>query len=85
MIEHEHGEMRLVLGKFLPPRIAMCLLDVILKPDEAEAAMGDLAEGFVRRGSSAYAVWWYRAQVARLVFEEMMKLLRLYSQARAGR
>ena len=69
------------------PRFPLRLIDCICKPDVADEIVGDLREAFAKRASNEprYAIVWLWVQTARLVFEEGMKLLRLYTRARAGK
>jgi hypothetical protein len=62
------------------------IVDCICSPDAADELIGDLLEGFARRvRSRRYATVWLWAQVARVVFDQAIKLLRTYTQARAGK
>jgi hypothetical protein len=68
------------------PTFPARVIDCLCKPDEAEEIIGDLVEGFARRASSPrYRKVWLWFQVALVVYERAMKLLRLYTRARAGK
>jgi hypothetical protein len=69
------------------PRFLLRLIDCICKPDVADEIVGDLCEAFAERARKEprYAVIWLWVQTARVVFEEGMKLLRVYTRARAGK
>ena len=62
-------------------------IDLILEPEAAESAIGDLAEGFQRRAplDRSHATRWLWAQVARLTFHRVLDLVRNVVRARAGK
>jgi hypothetical protein len=68
------------------PSTPLMLIDCLYAPDEAEEIIGDLVQGFRRRGGyPRYRMIWLWSQTARLIFVQTMKLLRTYTQARAGK
>jgi len=62
-------------------------IDLILEPEAAESAIGDLAEGFQRRAplDLGHATRWLWAQVARLTFHRALDIVRSVALARAGK
>jgi hypothetical protein len=69
---------------FLP--LPLRFVDCLFKPDEAEELIGDLFEQYNRRASTpVYRKIWLWCQVTHMGLEEAIKLLRLYTRARAGK
>jgi hypothetical protein len=62
-------------------------VDLILEPDSAESAIGNLEELYRRRlaVNPGHAKRWLIAQVGWLMFRRAMELLRTFSAARAGK
>jgi len=62
-------------------------VDLILEPEAAESAIGDLAEGFQRRAplDGGHAIRWLWAQVAWLTFNRVLNVVRRVVRARAGK
>ncbi len=63
------------------------VLDLLLEPDAAEAAIGDLAEMYRQRSESRprYAKVWLFVQVGWLVYARAMDVYSRFTRARAGK
>jgi hypothetical protein len=62
-------------------------IDLLLEPESAESAIGDLRERYRQRAETdaAHAKRWLIVQVGWLAFERAMQLLGRFSAARAGK